>query len=116
MPERLNSQSTSRHRRRIQIIMISHKNFDDFEEYKMARLDKEEHLKLRTLLLRILQDGLDLQNITCIGLLLDTLGYLVMEETKGNKKYIDMVLDNMFRTLKANMHRVADKDPKQRLR
>jgi hypothetical protein len=96
--------------------MIDHTNFDDYNDYTMTRLDKFTHIKLREVMLYLLKERLELQNITCIGLLLDTLGYLIMEETKGDKKYIDMTLDNMFRTLKANMHRVADKDPKHRLK
>lgn len=89
----------------------------DFDEhsYQLAQLDKETHIKLRKVFLHFLKVELQLQDITVIGLLVDTLGYFVMEETKGNKKNIDMILGNIFRTLKANMHRVADKDSKHRL-
>lgn len=83
---------------------------------QFTRLDKETHFKLRTVLLGFLQDKLELQDITIVGLLLDTIGYLLMEETNGDKRQIDMTLDNMFRILKSNMHRVADKDPNHRLR
>lgn len=86
------------------------------DDSQFVRLDKETHYKLRMVLLRLLQDKLELQDITIIGLLLDTVGYLIMKKTNGNKRQIDMTLDSMFRILKSNMHRVADKDPKHRLR
>lgn len=98
---------------------MSHNNNGiDFDKssYHLSQLDKDTHIKLRKVFLHFLKEELQLQDITVIGLLVDTLGYFVMEETKGNKKNIDMILGNIFRTLKANMHRVADKDPKHRLR